>query len=110
QPDLDWHNPEVVEAMQRVVRFWVDRGVDGFRIDAIDRLMKDPELRDDQPSSEPFGLLLLEHELGRDLSHSRNWHDIGKALGAIRRAAGDALLVGEIYLPTRRHAPYLDYL
>ena len=41
QPDLDWRNPEVVEAMQDVLRFWTARGVDGFRIDAIDRLMKD---------------------------------------------------------------------
>jgi alpha-glucosidase len=110
QPDLDWHNPEVVEAMQGVVRFWIERGVDGFRIDAIDRLMKDPELRDDEPSNEPFGLFLLEHELGRDLSRSRNWHGIGKALGAIREAAGDAPLVGEIYLPARRHTPYLEHL
>jgi alpha-glucosidase len=110
QPDLDWHNPEVVQAMQGVIRFWIERGVDGFRIDAIDRLMKDPELRDDDPSDEPFGLWLLEHELGRDLSRSRNWHEIGEALGAIRAAAGDALLVGEVYLPARRHAAYLEHL
>jgi alpha-glucosidase len=110
QPDLDWHNPEVVEAMQGVVRFWVQRGVDGFRIDAIDRLMKDPGLRDDPRSTEPFGLWLLEHELGRDFSYSRNWHEIGKALGAIREAASDALLVGEVYLPARRHAAYLEHL
>jgi alpha-glucosidase len=110
QPDLDWHNPEVVAAMQAVLRFWVERGVDGFRIDAIDRLSKDPELRDDPPSSEPFGLLLLEHEQGRDLSHSRNWADLGKALRAIRDAAGDAMLIGEIYLPVRRQAPYLEHL
>jgi alpha-glucosidase len=110
QPDLDWHNPEVVEAMQGVVRFWVERGVDGFRIDAIDRLMKDPQLRDDPSSSEAFGLWLLEQELGRDFSHSRNWHQIWKALGAIREAAGDTLLVGEVYLPARRHGPYLEHL
>ena len=42
QPDLDWRNPEVVAAMQEVVRFWVARGADGFRLDAIDRLAKDP--------------------------------------------------------------------
>jgi alpha-glucosidase len=110
QPDLDWHNPEVVEAMQAVVRFWMDRGVDGFRIDAIDRLMKDPQLRDDPRSDEPFGLWLLEHELGRDFSHSRNWHEIGTALAAIREAAGSGLLVGEVYLPGHRHASYLEHL
>ena len=41
-PDLDWRNPDVVAAMQDVVRFWLDRGVDGFRLDAIQGLMKDP--------------------------------------------------------------------
>ena len=58
QPDLDWRNPEVIAAMQDVLRFWLDRGVDGYRIDAIDRLLKDPQLRDDPPASEPFGLPL----------------------------------------------------
>ena len=110
QPDLDWRNPEVVAAMQEVVRFWVARGADGFRLDAIDRLAKDPELRDDPPSDEPFGLPLLEHELGRDLRHSRNAEWIGEALAAIREAAGDALLIGEVYLPAAKHARYLEHL
>jgi alpha-glucosidase len=111
QPDLDWHKPAVVEAVQDVVRFWIDRGVDGFRLDAIDRLVKDPELRDDPSSSEPFGLPLLEHELGRDLCNSRNGPGTDRALAALRQAAGDdALLVGEVYLPTARAAPYLEQL
>jgi alpha-glucosidase len=110
QPDLDWHKPEVVHAMQDVVRFWLDRGVDGFRLDAIDRLVKDPELRDDPPSREPFGLPLLEHELGRELRYSRNAPGTEQALGALREAAGDALLVGEVYLPTKRYSPYLEQL
>ena len=110
QPDLDWRNPEVVSAMQEVVRFWVARGADGFRLDAIDRLAKDPELRDDPPSDEPFGLPLMEHELGRDLRYSRNAEWIGAALAAIREAAGDALLIGEVYLPIAKHAPYLEHL
>ena len=111
QPDLDWHNPEVVAAVQGVIRFWIERGVDGFRLDAIDRLVKDPELRDDPPAHEPFGLPLLEHELGRDLRHSRNAPGTDRALAALRAAAGeDAFLVGEVYLPTVRAAPYLEHL
>ena len=51
QPDLDWRNPEVVAAMQDVVRFWLERGAAGYRVDAIDRLLKDAELRDDPPAS-----------------------------------------------------------
>ena len=44
QPDLNWDNPEVEAAMHDVLRFWLSRGVDGFRIDAIYRIAKDPEL------------------------------------------------------------------
>jgi glycosidase len=46
QPDLDWRNPDVREAMYDVLRFWLDRGVDGFRVDALRQLLKDPQLRD----------------------------------------------------------------
>ncbi len=51
QPDLNWRNPEVEEAMFDVVRFWLERGVDGFRIDVAHRILKDPELRDNPPRS-----------------------------------------------------------
>jgi alpha-glucosidase len=109
QPDLNWRNPEVVEAMQGVFRFWLERGADGYRIDAIDRLMKDPQLRDDPPASEPFGLPLREDEAKLALSNSRNAPDTGEALAKIREACGDAYLVGEVYLPSARWQPYTDY-
>jgi glycosidase len=110
QPDLNWRNPEVVAAMQDVVRFWLDRGVDGFRIDAIDRLLKDPQLRDDPPADEPFALPLQEDYARLKHLYSVNAPDIGTGIGAIREAAGDALLVGEVYLPTAGLAPYLEHL
>ena len=47
QPDLNWENPEVREAMKSAMRFWLDLGVDGFRVDAVDWISKDPALRDD---------------------------------------------------------------
>src|SRR4051812_22440539 len=92
QPDLDWRNAEVVEAMHGVFRFWLERGVDGFRIDAIARLLKDPELRDDPPASEPFGLPLREDEAKLALSNSRNHPDIAAALAGIREVVGGAYL------------------
>jgi alpha-glucosidase len=110
QPDLDWRNPEVVAAMQGLLRLWLDRGVDGYRIDAIDRLLKDPELRDDPPASEPFGLPLREDEARLALTNSRNAPDTERALAAIREAAGDAFLVGEVYLPSAKWEPYLQHL
>lgn len=110
QPDLNWRNPHVRAEMQSALRFWLERGVDGFRLDAIARLFKDPELRDDPPASEPFGLPLPE-DYGR-LSHvnSTNAPDIGVALRAIREAVGDALLIGEVYLPTAQLRPYTETL
>ncbi len=110
QPDLNWRNPAVVGAMQEVVRFWRARGVDGFRIDAIDRLVKDAELRDDPPAGAPFGLPLPQEYARLEHLHSTNSPEIRHALGALREAAGAALLVGEVYLPAARTAPYLEYL
>ena len=79
QPDLNWRNPEVRAAMAGVVRFWIARGVDGFRVDAIDRVMKDEALRDDPPATEPFGLpMLTEGEAALALTNSRNAPDIGE--------------------------------
>jgi alpha-glucosidase len=110
QPDLDWRNPEVAEAMGGVIRFWLERGVDGFRLDAIDRLVKDRALRDEPPATHPFGLPLREEEVAFQMSRSRNDPEIGRALASLREAAGDALLVGEVYLPAAKWAPYLEHL
>ena len=53
QPDLNWDNPEVEAAMHDVLRFWLDRGVDGFRLDAIAKIAKDPLLRDNTGAAAP---------------------------------------------------------
>jgi alpha-glucosidase len=63
QPDLNWRNPAVKEAMFDVARFWLDRGVDGFRVDVAGAVMKDPELRDNPPNDRPFrGMFHAEWE------------------------------------------------
>jgi alpha-glucosidase len=110
QPDLDWRNPEVGQAFGAALRFWLDRGVDGFRLDALDRLLKDPQRRDDRartaasprvlPESNPE-YAVLEHD------RSRNAPDIGVAIAQLRAAVGDAFLVGEVYLRSEGLAPYL---
>jgi alpha-glucosidase len=110
QPDLDWRNPEVVAAMQDALRFWVERGAAGYRVDAIDRLLKDPELRDDPPATEAFGLPLSEAEAKLALTNSRNAPDTPEALARIREAVDSHLLVGEVYLPSARWQPYLEHL
>ncbi|SFJ72637.1 alpha-amylase family glycosyl hydrolase [Bradyrhizobium sp. Gha] len=55
QPDLNWRNPEVQKAMADVMRFWLDRGVDGFRVDASAVLIKDELLRDNPPNPQAKG-------------------------------------------------------
>jgi alpha-glucosidase len=110
QPDLDWRNPEVVAAMQDVVRFWLDRGADGFRLDAIDRLVKDEQLRDDPPATEPFPLPQRPDSERLNQIYSRHRPETIEALRSIREAAGDAFLVGEVFQPTRDYPPYLTVL
>jgi glycosidase len=113
QPDLDWRNPAVAGAFGGALCFWLDRGVDGFRLDALDRLLKDRQRRDDPPRGphDPPGLPEGDPEVAalRQV-HSRNAPDVGVALAQLRAAVGDALLVGEVYLPTAGLAPYLEHL
>jgi alpha-glucosidase len=110
QPDLNWHNPEVVRAIQEVIRFWRRRGIDGFRIDSVDTLVKDEQLRDDPPATVPFGLPLRHAHGNTDLRYSRGATGTRRAIAALREAASDAFLVGEVYLPGSRWAPYLASL
>ena len=50
QPDLNWRNPDVRQAIYDVMRFWLGKGVDGFRVDVIWHLIKDAEFRDNPPN------------------------------------------------------------
>jgi alpha-glucosidase len=100
QPDLNWRNPEVREAMFDVVRFWTRRGVDGFRLDAIDHIAKDEMLRDEPPSPAPLPPGSTGHDA---LVHVYSQRDpiIHEWLQELRGSAeedGQArMLVSEIY-------------
>jgi alpha-glucosidase len=108
QPDLDWRNPEVREAMGGVIDFWRERGTDGFRVDAVDRMSKDPQLRDDPRATGP-SLLPLPPEYGSlDHVHSRNAPGFEDALESLRASARDTMLVGEVFRPTAELKPYLE--
>jgi glycosidase len=62
QPDLNWRNPDVRRAMLGTLEFWLERGVDGFRIDVAHAVMKDPDLRDNPPA--PAGSRVLHKDVG----------------------------------------------
>jgi alpha-glucosidase len=97
QPDLDWGNPEVEAAMHDVLRFWLDRGVDGFRLDAIAKIAKDPLLRDNA---------------GAARRRDEDWESIHDRLRRIREVSDeypDRMLVGEVaLLDLDRVVSYLD--
>ncbi|HSR45685.1 MAG TPA: alpha-amylase family glycosyl hydrolase [Acidimicrobiia bacterium] len=103
QPDLNWRNPEVQEAMFDVVRFWLDRGVDGFRLDVAHFIMKDPEWRDNPPSvtaDDSFKSMgeydsqLHLHDKGHADAH-RVFRDFRALLDGYE---GDRFSVGEIHV------------
>ncbi|HET8527356.1 MAG TPA: alpha-amylase family glycosyl hydrolase [Gaiellaceae bacterium] len=105
QPDLDWHNPQVREDFDGILRFWLDRGVDGFRIDVAHGLVKDAELRDeDEPFPEARFSFDWRRGVDRPEVHEiyRDWHRLAAAYD------GDRVLVGEVtFSDQRRVAPYL---
>lgn len=108
QPDLDWRNPEVVEAMHGVMRFWLDRGVDGFRIDVLCCIAKDEDLRDNPPNPEwSPGDAPSERQLK---IYSEDRPEIMELVRGMRAVAdeyeGDRVLIGELYLPTERLMDY----
>ena len=106
QPDLDWRNPEVREAVAGALRFWAERGVDGFRLDAIDRLIKDAALRDDPVAAAPFVLPHRPEYDSLEHVHSVNEPEVGIALW--RRSARrprELFLVGEVYQPIEGLGP-----
>ncbi|MGH3329258.1 MAG: alpha-amylase family glycosyl hydrolase [Streptomycetales bacterium] len=95
QPDLNWRNPAVREAMYEVMRFWLDRGVDGLRVDAVHRIAKDPELGDN-PTELADARRHRPHPTLRH--HNMDWPDIDEFLREIREVLDgydDALGVGE---------------
>jgi alpha-glucosidase len=102
QPDLNWRNRNVREAMLDVLRFWMDRGADGIRIDVAHMLMKDPELRDNPPAPEghtnPYDVQSPDFHTQLHVNDRRH-PDIHVVLGEIRAVLdeyGGRLAIGEI--------------
>jgi len=95
QPDLNWNNPEVVKAMVDVTRWWYERGVSGFRLDAVDKLFEDPDMRDNPvlPGKNEHGDPNLDEIYTSGLP---GVHDV---LRGLRKVADEhnAVLVGETW-------------
>jgi alpha-glucosidase len=100
QPDLNWRNPEVPDEFEQILRFWFDRGVDGFRIDVAHGLFKDEHLRDNpesphrQRGTTAYHSLEQVHTFDQEEVHDvfRKWRPLADSY------SGDRVLIGEVFL------------
>ena len=107
QPDLNWRNPAVRAAMLDVMRFWLKRGVDGFRVDVIWHLIKDDQFRDN-PENTTFAPGRPPHRRLVPL-YTADRPEVHEVIAAMRRVIDefdDRVLIGEIYLPIERLVIY----
>ncbi len=104
QPDLNWRNDEVRAAMFDIASWWLDRGVDGFRMDAVPLLMKDPELRDNPDPPPPLEELpglnaWIRYFDGYNHAHP-DMHELFRSFRALLDAyPGDRVAIGELHHP-----------
>jgi alpha-glucosidase len=107
QPDLNWRNPAVRAAMFNVMRFWLDRGVDGFRVDVMWHLIKDAEFRDN-PSNPDYreGLPEVASLIAFYSTDRPEVHEVVREMRAVVDEYDERLLIGEIYLPIDRLVTY----
>ena len=107
QPDVNWRNPQLRAAMHAVLRFWLDRGVDGFRVDVIYHILKDDQFRDNprnpayQSGQNPHHEFLATYTADRP-----EVHDIIAEMRWVLDDYQDKMMVGEVYLPLERLVSY----
>jgi alpha-glucosidase len=100
QPDLNWRNPQVEQAMFAAMRFWLDRGVAGFRLDAITELFEDAQLRD----APVLGGINAQGDPNLSDVYTKNLPEVHEVMRRLRAMtdsyAGARVLIGETYVPT----------
>jgi len=94
QPDLNWRNPQVRAAIYMAMRFWLDRGVDGFRMDVLWLLIKDEFFRNNPPNPQDLASTLPVFTADQPETHK-----IVAEMRSILDSYGERVLIGEIYLP-----------
>ena len=97
QPDVNWHNPEVRKAQLDVVQFWLDRGVDGFRLDVFNVCFKDPEFKDNPAQ---FGLRKFDQQKHLYDSDRPEMIPLLNDLRTLLDGYPDTYAVGETFMPT----------
>lgn len=106
QPELNYRHPDVLPAMLDVMRFWLDKGVDGFRVDVIWLMMKDELLRD-EPANPDWDGIVPHNSLRHIYTQSvPGIHDIIRQMRAVLDEYDERVMVGEIYLPNEALVTY----
>ena len=107
QPDVNWRNPSLREAMFDVLRFWLDRGVDGFRVDVMWLLFKDEQFRNNpiNPASHE-GSPASQRLLPIFNADRPEVHGLVANMRSVLDSYGERLLLGEIYLPINQLVLY----
>jgi alpha-glucosidase len=107
QPDLNWRNPEVAEEMLNVLRFWLERGVDGFRVDVLWHLIEDDQFRDNPPNpSWRDGIDPYQNLIPLFTTDQSEVHGVIARMRRLVDQYKDRVLIGEIYLPVERLVQY----
>ena len=107
QPDLNWRNPEVCEAMLGAMRFWLDKGVDGFRVDVMWHMIKDEHFRDN-PVNPDYrkGMPTYDQQIPAFSVDQPEVHDVVALMREVVDSYEERLLIGEIYLPIPQLVTY----
>jgi len=107
QPDLNWRNPAVRYAIHEVMRFWLRKGVDGFRVDVIWHLIKDASFRDNPPNPNFVqGMPPNEKLLPLYTTDQPEVHEVIAEMRRVIDEFSSRVLIGEIYLPLERLVSY----
>lgn len=110
QPDLNWRNPDVRAAIHDALRFWLGRGVDGFRLDTIEHLLEDEALTPNPAN--PKYHLSQPHTESLLRTYTTDHPDIATVLQGFRAVCDefdDRVLIGETYLPLERVTTYYGH-
>ncbi|NJW53280.1 alpha-amylase family glycosyl hydrolase [Salinimicrobium oceani] len=110
QPDLNWRNPDVQNAIFDAMRFWLDKGVDGFRVDVMWHMIKDEHFRNNPPNPDfKEGMSSYNKVIPTYSTDQDEVHDIVEKMRKVIEEYEERLLIGEIYLPIDKLVKYYGH-
>ena len=106
QPELNYRNPAVMDALLGSMRFWLDKGVDGFRVDVLWLMLKDDQFRDNPPNPDWDGVVPIGSLLQTYTADVPGIHDIVRQMRQVLDSYEERMMVGEIYMEIEKLVTY----